>query len=221
MSTPKTLIGIPDKSIPAESLDWLNDYLTEKLRAIPGPHHGKKRISVIKLAFARANEIPWRTVFEQEGTCSEVIWYTKWQYDPDIAAAYQACYSHVLDWTDKETARLEAYYTQQRRRSIAEWSAQAPNALASVMVGEEQKGADRISAANALITWADPEAAGKAAPPAPPGGGTDQTILNLGLVNNLTENELDALIANLEAAESGPATGPPPPDPIEESDDAP
>jgi hypothetical protein len=216
MSTPRTLIGIPDKNIPAESYDWLNDDVAQKLRAIPAPHQGKKRISVIKLAFARANETPWRTIFEQADTCSEVIWYTKWQYDPDIAAAYQACFRRVLDWTDKETSRLQAYYTQQRRRSIAEWSAVAPGALAAVMTDGEQKGSDRISAANALITWADPEAAGKAAPPAPPAG-ADQTILNLGIVNQMKEDELDALLDNLEAAESGPAAGPPSPEPIEES----
>jgi hypothetical protein len=211
------LIGIPDKNIPAESYGWLNDDVVQKLRAIPGPHQGKKRISIIKLAFARANEIPLSTVFEQADTCSEVIWYVKWKHDPDIAAAFEACYDRCLDWTDQQTARLEEHFSQQRRRSIAEWAAQAPRALAAVMTGPEQKGGDRISAANALITWADPKAAGQAAPAAPPAG-ADQTILNLGLVNQLTENELDALIANLEAAEGGPTAGPPSPEPIEESD---
>lgn len=177
---------------------WLTDEIQEKLRAIKNPHAAKKRTTIIRLAFAQAMQVPIREIFAQKDVCNEATWYTKWQYEPEIRAAYDACCRRALDWVDEELAGQEECYRRQRRLGIAKWSAVAPDALGAVMLGHEQKGADRISAANSLITWADPEAAGKAQPPPPPDGGVD--IQNVGLLTSVDNNELDKLIANIDAA---------------------
>ena len=176
---------------------WLTSDIQQKLRAIKNPHVAKKRVTIIRLAFAHAMQVPVREVFSQKDVCNEATWYTKWQYEPEIKAAYDVCCRRALDWVDEELAAQEEYYRRERRRSIAKWSAQAPYALAVVMVDSSEKGGDRISAANSLLTWADPEAAGKAQPASPP---SNSETTNIGLLANLTGDELDKLINNTEAA---------------------
>lgn len=177
---------------------WLTEEIQEKLRAIQNPHAAKKRTTIIRLAFAQAMQVPIREIFSQKDVCNEATWYTKWQYEPEIRGAYDACCRRALDWVDEELAAQEEHFRRARRHAIAKWSAEAPQALAAVMLGQEQKGADRISAANSLITWADPEAAGKAQPPPPPDGGVE--IQNVGLLAGIENDELTKLIANLDAA---------------------
>jgi hypothetical protein len=180
-------------SLPEDSLSWLTDDIITKLEAITKPHINKKRTTVIKLAFAKANNQPLDAVFNQPDTCARIIWYTKWKNDPAIKAAYEACYERALGWNDEQTVYLEAYYRSQRRQSVAKYAAEAPASLADVMRNQQEKGGARISAANALITWADPEAAGKAQPAAPPGSG--DIINNL---INVSEDDLDKIITNLQ-----------------------
>lgn len=187
-----------DSDIPSVAYQWMTDEITKLLDAIEGPHARKKRTTVIKLAFARANELPLAKVFNQPETCNESVWYMKWQHDVGIKAAYDACYKRAMEWTDEETARLEAHYRRERLRSIARWAAQAPGALADVMLDQAQRGNDRISAANSLMTWADPEAAGKAQPPPPAAG--SQGDFSLNFFANMPADQLDQIIANLEAA---------------------
>jgi hypothetical protein len=68
-----------------------------------------------------------------------------------------------------------------------------------------QAGSARISAANALISWAFPDMAGKAAPP--PASTGDQN-LNLSLyLSQLKDDELDTILDNLEAAAASSAAG--------------
>ena len=185
--------------LPEEAWGWMTDEIRALLRAIKPPHVAKKRRTVIKLAFARANEQPLKDVFAEDDVCSEQVWYAKWKQKPDVAAAYEACYRRALAWADESTAALEAHYRRVRRRSVAEYAAQAPSALADVMLDTGQKGADRISAANALMTWADPESAQKAQPPAP--AGSSEQVVSVGVLGSLSDEELDVLIGNLRAAE--------------------
>ncbi|RME71551.1 MAG: hypothetical protein D6784_14985 [Chloroflexi bacterium] len=191
------------RNIPDPAYEWLTEDLMAKLQAIRPPHVHKKRTTIIKLAFALANNQPVKEVFDQPDTCNESNWYMKWRHIPEVAAAFEACRQRALDWADQETAALEAHYRRLRRRSIAVRAAEAPDALAEVMNDPAQKGADRISAANALLTWADPEAAGKASP-APPPARLEQSF-NLGGLEKLSNDELDALIANIQTAVSLPA----------------
>jgi hypothetical protein len=147
--------------IPHEGREWMTEEIRALLEAIPGPHAPKKRTTVIKLAFAHANQQPLRGVFGQPDTCAENIWYMKWRFAPEIKAALEACRKRALEYVDDETAAIEAHYRTQRRRSTAKYAADAPVALAAVMSGGEQRGNDRIRAAMELIGLAEPETRGK------------------------------------------------------------
>jgi len=74
---------------------WLTADIRHKLAAIRPPHVPKKRVTVIKLAYARANEEPVKAVFNQPDTCHETIWYTKWQHIAEVKAAFDACYERL------------------------------------------------------------------------------------------------------------------------------
>lgn len=151
---------------PPESWQWMTDEIRSLLQAIPAPHQAKRRRTVILLAFAHANQTPLAKVFDNPETCAEQIWWTKWQYVPEIAAALEACKARALDWADGQTVATEEHHRRLRRRAIAEYSSKAPAALASVMDGQDQKGADRITAAETLMRWAEPETGSKLGRPA-------------------------------------------------------
>lgn len=190
-------------ALPDVAYSWMTDEVAEALRAIGDPHRAKKRTTVVKLAFAKANQQRLDDVFDQPDTCARIIWYTKWKDEPTIAAAFEACYQRILDWNDEQTAAVEAHYRQVRRQRIAEYAADAPVALKAVMQDTNQAGSARISAADRLMTWADPEAAGKAAPPPPPSAG-----FNLNdYLSQLKDDDLDTILDNLETAAGGSAAG--------------
>lgn len=174
--------------------NWLTPGIETLLQAIPGPHEAKKRQTVIRLAFALANQVPAEQVFALRETCDRRIWYMKWQHDPAIKAAFEACYARALDWADRETALLEEHYRRIRRQSVAKWGARAPDALAAVMLSEVQRGGDRISAANALMGWADPKAAEQVRPASPPG--TMEQVIQV--VTNLADDELNSELERME-----------------------
>lgn len=187
--------------VPDEGERWMTEEILQLLRGIRGRNAGKKRATVIKLAFAKANQQPLAAVFAQEDVCNQRVWYQKWQYDPQVAEAFEACYERALEWADVETAALEAHYRQRRRRSVAEYAANAPAALAAVMAGPEQRGADRISAADTLMRWAEPETAGRMAAAVP------VEVQNPGDFAGVGEEELDRIIGNLQTAVGGAVDG--------------
>jgi len=188
--------NVSARHIPDAAQRWLTPEIMALLRNIEGPHIGKKRQTVIRLAFALANQQPVAQVFNQPETCTERVWYMKWQNDSDIKRAFEACHERALEWADEETVRLEDYYRRTRRRSTAKWAAQAPDALASAMLDQAQRGADRISAANDLMRWADPDAAQQANPPAPADG---NPVVSVQATANDTE-ELKEFIAAIREA---------------------
>lgn len=192
--TPKVKRERGPKEIPEIADQWLTSEIEELLKAIEGPHIPKKRQTVIRLAFALANQQPVSEVFDLPETCDKRIWYMKWQHDPAIKAAYEACYTRALEWTDQATAAIEAHYRLIRRQKMAKHAADAPDALAAVMKGDLQPGSHRISAANALIGWADPKAAEQVRP-ASPASSVEQVI---NLVANLAEEDLDSELERLE-----------------------
>ncbi len=188
-----------DISLPTASLDWLTDDVREKLNAIRGPHVVKKRITIIKIAFAQVNQQPLSEIFGQPDTCSETIWYTKWRKNPLIQQALQACHKRALEWNDKKTIALETHYQQIYRRSAAQGIAEAPSALTDIMHDTVQKGGDRIAAAKSLLSL-NPDVS----LPSSSDGGDNTVNLNL---FGLREDELDTIINNLQAATGhGPAT---------------
>jgi len=143
------------KTAQSDGQAWLTPEVRALLRAIPGPHHEKKVVTVIRIAFAMANQEPIKAIFNQPETCAENIWYQKWRHDPAIAAALTATYQRARDYADDETIRQEDFHRRERRRSVARYAAQAPAALAAVMAGADQKGSDRINAAVTLVRLAD------------------------------------------------------------------
>ena len=143
------------KTAQSDGQAWLTPEVRVLLRAIPGPHHEKKVVTVIRVAFAMANQEPIKAVFGQPETCVENIWYQKWRHDPTIAAALAATYQRARDYADEETIRQEEFHRRERKRATARYAAQAPAALAAVMAGADQKGSDRINAAVTLVRMAD------------------------------------------------------------------
>ena len=139
----------------SDGQSWLTPEVRGLLQAIPGPHHEKKVVTVIRIAFAMANQEPIKAVLSQEDTCAENIWYQKWRHDPAITAALTATYQRARDYADEETIRQEEFHRRERKRATARYAAQAPAALAAVMAGQDQKGSDRINAAVTLVRLAD------------------------------------------------------------------
>lgn len=188
----------PKIDLPDGSFDWMNEQVLDALAEIEGPHVAKKRTTVIKLAFAHATQQPIKSVFDDPDTVNSSNWYSKWQYIPEVRQALEICIERASTWVDEHTAAMEYYYSSLRRQEIARRAAEAPGALATVMNDPEVRGSDRISAANSLLTWADPKSASQAQP-APPAPGFEQSVKFFGL-NNVAEDELDDVIENLQAA---------------------
>ena len=188
--TDQAVEQIPVESIDIEptARDWLTPELRVLLNALPDPHSAKKRSTVLRLAFAMANREPVKDVFGRIDTCAEAIWYGKWQHDPAIKAAFEACYQRALEWRDIETAAIEAHYRTKRLRKIAEYAAEAPDTYKTIMADDKQRGSDRIIAASKLISLADPDTASKAQLNQP--GGIEQTVT----INELPDDDLIAII---------------------------
>lgn len=144
-------------ALPETGREWMTDEIRDLLSQIPGPHALKKRATVIKLAFARVNRQTVKEVFREPDVCTEAIWYTKWQYDPAIQAAYQACLQRAYEYADEETVAIETHFRTLRRQSVARYASQAPAALAAVMGDKDSGGGNRIRAALELIGLADPD----------------------------------------------------------------
>lgn len=78
--------------------------IRSRLAAIGGRHAAKKRSTVVRLAYARLTGQNMKTVFTDfAGTCSETIWYTKWQYQPAIRAAYDALCRQADELLDQQS----------------------------------------------------------------------------------------------------------------------
>ena len=128
--------GVTMKTAQSDGQAWLTPEVRALLRAIPGPHHEKKVVTVIRIAFAMANQEPIKAVFNQPETCAENIWYQKWRHDSMIAAALAATYQRARDYADEETIRQEEFYRRRAETSHGAIRAQAPAALAAVMAGQ-------------------------------------------------------------------------------------
>lgn len=186
-------------TIPEAGKEWMTDELRAALMAIRGQHAAKKRTTIIKLAFARANQQPLSEIFGQRDTCNQRIWYQKWQFDPKIQQALELCYERAMLFADEETLVLEACYRQSRRRSVAKYAAQAPAALAVVMSDQEQRGSDRISAADTLMRWAEPDVAGKVGR-AQPSANIEQSV---NVIDGDTAESIFDILAAVGALEAG------------------
>jgi len=178
--------------IPAANETWLTDDIRAALAAIRGPHVEKKRKTILLVAFAKANGEPLKPLFERADTCAEPVWWGKWHKQTDIRAALELCEKRALEWVDAETAAIESRYRTERRRAVAKWAAKAPDALAAVMAGIEQRGNDRINAAVTLIKLADPATTGGVGT-VQGGGETSQTVQID--VSQLSDDQLARILA--------------------------
>ena len=194
----------------AQNVDVAREWMTPEIRTalgqIRGQHAIKKRTTVIKVAFAAANQQALKDVFKQADVCSETIWYTKWRHLRTIQAAYEACLERALEWADEQTATVEAHYRRLRRQSVAQFAADAPAAMAAVMTDGEQRGADRVNAADRLMRWAEPETAQKVGDAGGQVEGRSPQMTLAALVGELPDEELAQMLENLETVdEGGPA----------------
>ena len=144
---------------PSEGDGWMTGEIRRLLAAIRGEHAWKKRTTVVKLAFARAQGLPVAGVFEQEDVVSERCWYQKWKHQPAVARAFEACYERALAWRDEETAQAEAKYADERRRLIAEQSLSAVKGLALTALNVSDRADYRTEASRVLLALADEELA--------------------------------------------------------------
>jgi hypothetical protein len=176
---------------PPESWQWMTPEIRDLLNRIPPPHEAKRRRTVILLAFAHATQTPVKDVFGRDDTCAEQIWWTKWQYVPEISAALAACKARALEWADVETVTTEDHFRRLRRRALAEHAAAAPAALKEVMTDAGQKGVDRISAAETLMRWAEPETGSKLGRPG--GSASFEQRVDVYDLGSLSDDELAAL----------------------------
>ncbi len=174
-----------------ESSQWMTPEIRQLLAQIRGEHVAKKRTTVLLLAFAKATQTPIHQVFERDDTCAPTIWWEKWQYVPEISAAFNACLARALEWADDQTVATEDHFRRERRKAIAEYAAEAPSALKIVMMHEGQKGADRILAAETLMRWAEPETGLKLGRSA--GSASIEQRVDVYDLSRLTDEELTAL----------------------------
>jgi len=148
---------------PDEGNEWMTEEIRALLMAIRGRHAGKKRTTLIKLAFARAQGLAAKAVFEQDDVCNERVWYQKWKNQPQVARAFEACLERALAWRDEETALAEAQYNDERRRLIAQESLTAVKGLALTAVNTNDRGDYRTEASKVLLALADEELAARLA----------------------------------------------------------
>jgi plasmid maintenance system antidote protein VapI len=145
------------KDTPPEAVGWLNIDLRRALDEIKKPHVAKKRATVLLLASATANDVPWSHVFEDPRVCNQRIWYQRWQNDPAISEALEIATRAALRWRDEQTAAIEARASQLRRRAIAEGSLDAVQGLRDT--AKENRDQHGIKASETLLALSDEEAA--------------------------------------------------------------
>ncbi len=181
------MIALPEGS------QWVTPEICQLLAKIKVEHVAKKRITVLLLAFAKATQTPIHHVFERDDTCAPTIWWEKWQYVPEISAAFNACLARALEWADDQTVATEDHFRRERRKAIAEYAAQAPEALKDVMtdLGLTVKGSDRILAAETLMRWAEPETGQKLGRSA--GSASIEQRVDVYDLSRLSDEELNAL----------------------------
>jgi len=144
---------------PDEGNEWMTEEIRALLMAIRGAHAGKKRTTLIRLAFARAQGLAVKAVFEQDDVCNERVWYQKWKNQPKVARAFEACLTRALAWRDEETALTEAQYSDARRELIAKESLTAIKGLALTAVNTSDRGDYRTAASKVLLALADEDLA--------------------------------------------------------------
>ena len=182
-----------------EARGWMTPEIRALLGTIQGRHAVKKRTTVIKLAFAKAKRKPMEEVFKGKNTCNARIWWQKWQYDPLIERALEACTERALEWEDEETAALEAQARMALRRGVAEHAPEAPAALASVMGDGSQPGSNRIAAAKELRVWL--------LKPEQVGDGTGAIPVKVAEIDAEIERELARLAGGGENGNAGQTAG--------------
>lgn len=152
---------------PRSADSWLTEECHRLLGKISQNEQAKKRQTIIIIAHSRAAGMQWRDIFnqfyndipkEERAIASEQTWFTKWQYLPDIAAAYEACRQAAADSMVHETAAQIAEYRRQKQLNIARFAALGPAALSNVMANKagQYKGAEVINAVKTLFEWDDP-----------------------------------------------------------------
>lgn len=80
--------------------EWMTDEIRHLIWQIEGPYIGKKRATVVMVAFAKVNGYPLRDLFRKEALCAESIWWGKWSKNPVIRASVDAIQRRVRETAD-------------------------------------------------------------------------------------------------------------------------
>ena len=156
---------------------WMSYDVQRALDAITEPHRRKKRLTVMRLAEAKAAGIPIYKVFDDPDTCARPTWYGNqnwgqraWKEDPLIANALDVCEAaahHYYD--DIEMARMQLRQRQlgAAQDRLAQLARVAVETLGVIMLAGDSDDVRRKAAVDAL-THAAPETA--------PKGSQEQTV---------------------------------------------
>lgn len=142
-----------------EDAGWLTPEIQAALNRVRGGKVGKRRETIIRVAFARAMGQTLEPIFRLPGVINQRVWYQVVKPLPTVQAAYELCFERALAWRDAETARMEAEYANERRRVIAEESVSAVRGLAMTALRVIDRADYRTEASKVLLRLADPELA--------------------------------------------------------------
>lgn len=184
-------------------VSWIDDEVREALGRIRGNEAAKIRSTVIMLASATASSTPWLHVFRSKNACNRRIWYEKWRYKPEIAAALSLCTQKALAFADAEIAAVETLALRERRKAIAEGSVDALRGLRLTALSQDDRADYRTAASAMLLALADETLAGRIVMVQ-----KGQALqVDVGGLDDLIERELARVADGSEAGDVGAAAG--------------
>jgi hypothetical protein len=198
--------------VPDEGYIWLTTEARQALQAIAKPMERKKRDTVVLLACQAAGMLlhadgrSWniKAVFRDPRVCSETIWYTKWKEMPDVARALEVCVTAAQQYTDRQTAVIEAIASRQLREALAAQVGVAVETLVGVETGEDTSARDRLEAVRMHIGAVAPEYAARMMPAAKAAVPVD--LVNPVEFGEVTTDELRAIEGALRREAGGGST---------------
>lgn len=140
---------------------WWYEIAQPHLDKIQHPHKGKKQATVMAVIQWRLLGIPvkWKT---NPAVCSAQTWSSKWQHEPEIAAALHAITDAIgLHRQAKAAEAVETAYMRLR-----EGTTEAVGYLFAILSSADTKDSDRLNAIKTILDRASLSTASKAPQPA-------------------------------------------------------
>lgn len=145
------------ESIPA----WWSEVAQPHLERIKQPHKAKKQATVMAVIHWRLLGIPidWKN---NKAVCAAQTWSSKWQHEPEVAAALHA----IMDAIKESRQSKAAEAVDEAFLRIQESAGTAVEQILKILTGTFVKDGDRLNAAKTVLDRADARTANKAPQPA-------------------------------------------------------